>query len=92
MEYRLGNSKHIVELGKTDAITCPNCKLPVSFPIYKNGEFRIIPLVAKSVYFTVCPECKVIFSLPRENGNAFEKGKKNSVKTIDFDQLEEFKI
>lgn len=92
MEYRLGNSKHILELGDTKPVTCPNCDLPVKFPIYKNVKLSIIPLSADFVYFTVCPECKKLFSLPHKNGSAFEKGDEHSVITNELETLKEFKI
>lgn len=92
MEYRIGNSKHIDEIGETKPVICPACEQPVHFSIYRNRNLGILPETANPVFFTVCPECKSLFSLPHQNGKAFEKGDDTSVRTVDLRSLKDFKI
>ncbi len=88
MNYKLGNSARIVDMGVTQEQTCPKCKENAVFPVYKNGKLELVAeapfLNSSPVYFTFCPQCKQSFVIPYEMGKAYEKGDHWAVRSHGF--------
>ncbi len=96
MSYRLGNNKEIEEIGKTLPLTCPKCKGKVSFSVYSNKGFDLIPefpiIKNKTVFFLVCPSCASVYGVDEALGSSFKKGEKLSIGNFDFKELEVFDV
>lgn len=88
MNYKLGNSKRVLELGETQEQLCPACDKSTVFPVYKNGNLELIgevPFIdTEFVYFTVCQQCKKCFCIQHQQGIAFEKGDKWAIRSHGF--------
>lgn len=95
MEYRIGNSLYVRSVGSTDKLTCPSCKEKVSFGVFSNMDYRLVPkfplINCKPVYFLVCPNCASVYTVNKENGNSFKKGQKLSIGNFDLNPLKEFR-
>ena len=97
MEYKLGNSSLLREIGITNTLVCPKCNNEVKLTVFRNRDKHIdekakIPyLKFNKVYCAVCPNCAGIFSVINEHGKAFEKGDKDAVSNFILGNLEEFK-
>jgi DNA-directed RNA polymerase subunit RPC12/RpoP len=95
MEYRLGNSKEINEIGNTSPLVCPKCNKKSSFMLLSNGETRLsadFPFVSSgTVYFLVCPECSSVFGIDEDKGDLFKKDKL-VVGNFDFKELKPFEL
>lgn len=95
MNYKLGNSKYLKDLGITQEQTCPICKETVSFPVYKNPNFEVTASFPffddDAVYFTLCPSCKQNFRIPHALGSAYEKGDKWAVRSCRFEDPKPYK-
>lgn len=96
MEYRLGNSDRIYEHGETTELTCPHCKKQAAFSVYTNFEARFtakLPfLKTGDVYFLVCPECAKVYTVDKDQGDAFTKDSKLAILTGDLKELEPFDV
>ena len=96
MSYRLGNNKEIEEIGETLPLNCPECKSNVSFSVYSNKGFDLIPdfpiIRNKTVFFLVCPKCAAVFGVDEALGNSFKKGEKLSIGNFDLKVLEAFDL
>lgn len=88
MQYRLGNSKHVLSLGETQEQTCPKCEKDAVFPVFKNPNLELTaaaPFINDDpVYFTFCPFCKQCFLIPLAMGSAYEKGDAWAVRSHQF--------
>lgn len=95
MEYKLGNSKHIVNAGTTKKIRCPKCGNTVPFALFKNAQIDVVPkfplITDRDIYFLICSSCGAVFSIPTVNGKAFEKGDDTAVRTYDLEEPGVFK-
>lgn len=63
--------------GKSNRVTCPNCKKEVCFSLFENIDLSAVAALLKKNAggtFAVCPECAAIFSVnenyirEKENG------------------------
>lgn len=50
MNYKLGNSRRVADLGLTQEQSCPKCREVSAFPVYKNLNFE---LMAKPPFLTM---------------------------------------
>lgn len=94
MDYKLGNSKYIKELGETEEICCPKCNNKTKLSVFSNFEARAIaklPLVKTgNVYFLVCPKCSAIYGVDESNGKTFQKGSEFAIMQGDLKELKEY--
>ena len=88
MKYKFGNSKKVIEIGSTNALTCPECGKKVELSIFSNFEGRLkadFPFLdTGNVYILVCPECASIFTVDEEKGKLFKKGEKLAIGDFDL--------
>lgn len=96
MEYRLGKSLKIYDIGQTLELECPNCKNKVSFSVFTNLDTKLqakMPVVKlENVYFLVCPKCASVFGIDNSKGKEFKKGEKLSVGNYDLKELKKFEV
>lgn len=89
MNYKLGNSRRVADLGLTQEQSCPKCREVSAFPVYKNLNFELMakpPFFDDApVYFTFCPNCMQSFVIPHQMGHAYEKGDEWAVRSNQFD-------
>ena len=95
MEYRLGNSKWIKNIGDTVEITCPDCSQKGKFGVFTNADTRLaahFPLFTnKDVYFLICPKCATVYTVDESKGKTFKDGEPLSIGDFDLKKLKEFK-
>lgn len=96
MEYRLGNSLKIKEIGQTTLLTCPKCNSKVNLSVFSNFNARLVaqfPLFkTENVYFLVCPSCSSVFGVNEEKGINFKSGEPLAIGNYDLKELKEFNV
>ena len=94
MEYRLGTSKTIKEIGTTEPLVCPHCGEKAALPVYVNGKTEFVPefpvIKPGKVYFTVCPHCAAVLEIETRSGQTFAKGEPLAIGNFDFKELKDF--
>ncbi len=96
MEYRLGNSIRIEDVGQSTELTCPKCNRKVKLSIFSNFNARLtaeFPLLkTENIYFLVCPECSALFGINEEKGINYTKGEPLSIGNYDLKELKKFDV
>lgn len=94
MTYRFGNKGKIKEIGETVPLSCPHCNKTVTFSVYSNDAFTIIPnfplVKNNTVFLLVCPECASVFGVDESAGKTFKKGEALAIGNYDLKALTEF--
>lgn len=96
MNYKLGNTKRVSDLGVTQEQPCPKCSENAMFPVFKNLNLEIMAKAPffddASVYFTFCPHCKQSFVIPHAKGSAFEDGDDWAVRSYEFSEPASYRL
>jgi transcription elongation factor Elf1 len=94
MKYKFGNSIKVKENGLTNELTCPNCNKKVQLSVFSNPDSRLkasFPFYEKgNAFILVCPQCSSVFSVDKENGKLFIKGKKLAIGDFDLKEPEKY--
>lgn len=85
MSYRIGNTKHLKTIGRTEETECPVCNTAVQMQVYSNPDYQFVlrfpPVEKTDVCFAVCPHCAAVHQITVENVET-RRTKQNGKETI----------